>query len=701
MLDPNGVSDAVTFLREAQHTAEARFHKLCDEADAMSIQGYLHDGTVVYWNCASEKIYGYSAQEAVGRNLLDLIIPQAAWPEVRASVRQMFETGQGVPAGRLTLQHKDGHLVSVYSSHTVVSLPGHPKVMFCMDADMSELAQAETELRIAATAFESQQGMLITDAQDRILRVNRAFTQSTGYTAEELAGQSPEVLHSGHHEADFFADMWRTLQAQGTWQGEIWHRRKNGEVYTDWATINAVHNPQGEVTHYVHTLTDITQRKQAEAQITRLAFYDALTHLPNRRLLQDRVHQAITARQRHRHCAALLFIDVDDFKGLNDTLGHEMGDLLLQQLAERLQNHVRDSDTAARFGGDKFTVMLDDLTDDLTVAAADAERTARKLLSVLAEPYALREQSYRSAVSIGIPLFHGPHASVDELIRQGEMAMYAAKAAGRNKVRFFDVQMQAEVSHRVALVNSLRDGLKQAQLRLFCQPQVSHTGHLFGAEALVRWLHPDKGMVSPAEFIPGAESSGLILPLGIWVLAEACRQLVDWSARFAQSDFTLAVNVSALQFAQPDFVEQVRVVLADTGADPRRLKLELTESMLVSGVDDVIAKMSALQKLGVGFSLDDFGTGYSSLSYLQRLPLNQLKIDQSFVAGLLDDHSSAVIVQTIIALGQSLGLTVIAEGVETEAQRQMLARLGCEAFQGYLLGRPMPIADFEARYLTP
>lgn len=699
MLDPNLVVSETEFWEAAVSTAEQRFHKLCDEAEAMSIQGYLQDGTVVYWNRASEMIYGFSAQEAIGRNLLDLIIPPAAWAVVQHDMAQMFETGKGIPAARLTLRHKDGHPVSVFSSHTVVALPGHPKVMFCMDADMSALAQAEEELRIAATAFESQQGMLITDAQDRILRVNSAFTQATGYRAEELLGQSPRILRSGHQEAVFFDQMWHTLRAQGSWQGELSHRRQSGEVYTDWATINAVRNPLGEVTHYVYALTDITQRKQVEAQLTQLAFYDALTHLPNRRLLHDRLHQAIAARQRHRHCAALLFVDVDDFKGLNDTLGHEMGDLLLQQLADRLQRHVRDSDTVARFGGDKFVVMLDDLSDDLAVAAADAERTAHKLLSVVGEPYTLREQHYRSEVSIGITLFQASDCTVDELIRQAEMAMYAAKAAGRNKLRFFDVRMQSEVSHRVALINSLREGLKHAELRLFCQPQVSHTGQLIGAEALVRWAHPERGMVSPAEFIPIAESSGLILPLGIWVMAEACRQLVAWSEQLGTSDFTLAVNVSAAQFAQPDFVDQVRVVLNDTGTDPRRLKLELTESMLVNGVDDVIAKMESLRQLGVGFSLDDFGTGYSSLSYLQRLPLNQLKIDQSFVAGLQRDRSSEVIVQTIIALGQSLGLTVIAEGVETESQRDMLTRLGCEAFQGYLIGRPMPMVDFEARFL--
>ncbi|WP_320152464.1 EAL domain-containing protein [uncultured Tolumonas sp.] len=680
--------------KHSKEVSEARFKKLFDEADAMSIQGYLPNGTVVYWNQASEKIYGYTAEEALGGNLLDLIIPADIRQEVEGAVNWMFESGQGIPAGRLALKHKNGHAVHVHSSHTVITIPNHPPVLFCMDADMSSLVRAEAELRIAAAAFESQQGMFITDAQGVILRVNQAFTLTTGYSAEEAVGKTPRLIRSDYHPAAYYEAMWQSLLDTGFWQGEIWNRRKNGEVYANWITITAVRDEKGQITHYVCSQIDITQRKDAEAQIMHLAFYDPLTRLPNRRLLLDRLQQAIAASARNQSVGALLFIDLDNFKTLNDTLGHDVGDRLLQQVAERLTACIRKNDTVARLGGDEFLVMLEDLSQNPQEAATQAEAAAQKILETLNQNYQLGSHNYTGSVSIGITLF-SKQANVDELLKQADLAMYEAKSSGRNSLRFFDLEMQKAVTLRAELLNGLQEALREQQFWLYYQPQVDHAGHITGAEALVRWERPGVGLVSSVEFIPVAEESGLIKPLGLWVLETACSQLADWALKPESAALTLSVNVSSVQFNCADFVEQVLEILHKTGANAQHLKLELTESLLVEKVDEVIAKMSALKAHGVGFSLDDFGTGYSSLAYLRRLPLDQLKIDRSFVRDLLDDPNSVAIAQTIIDLSQTMGLSVIAEGVETEIQRVLLASLGCHAYQGYLFGRPLPIEQLQ------
>ena len=680
--------------KHSREVSEARFKKLFDEADAMSIQGYLPNGTVVYWNQASEKIYGYTAEEALGGNLLDLIIPADIRQEVEGAVNWMFESGQGIPAGRLALKHKNGHAVHVHSSHTVITIPNHPPVLFCMDADMSSLVRAEAELRIAAAAFESQQGMFITDAQGVILRVNQAFTLTTGYSAEEAVGKTPRLIRSDYHPAAYYEAMWQSLLDTGFWQGEIWNRRKNGEVYANWITITAVRDEKGQITHYVCSQIDITQRKDAEAQIMHLAFYDPLTRLPNRRLLLDRLQQAIAASARNQSVGALLFIDLDNFKTLNDTLGHDVGDRLLQQVAERLSSCIRKNDTVARLGGDEFLVMLEALSQNKPEAATQAEATGRKILDALNQIYQIDNHKYLGSVSIGVTLF-SKQANVDELLKQADLAMYEAKSSGRNSLRFFDLEMQKAVTLRAELLNGLQEALREKQFRLYYQPQVDYSGHITGAEALVRWERPGVGLVSPVEFIPVAEESGLIKPLGFWVLETACSQLADWALKPESAALTLSVNVSSVQFNCADFVEQVLEILHKTGANAQHLKLELTESLLVEKVDEVIAKMSALKAHGVGFSLDDFGTGYSSLAYLRRLPLDQLKIDRSFVRDLLDDPNSAAIAQTIIDLSQTMGLSVIAEGVETEIQRVLLASLGCHAYQGYLFGCPLPIEQLQ------
>jgi diguanylate cyclase (GGDEF)-like protein/PAS domain S-box-containing protein len=517
----------------------------------------------------------------------------------------------------------------------------------------------------------------------------------TGYSAAEAVGQTPEMLKSDVHDDFFYKEMIDRLESSGAWQGEIWDRRKNGEAFPALLTLTVVTDDAGKVTHYVGTFTDISSRKTAEEKIKSLAFYDPLTFLPNRRLLMDRLEQAMAGSARHHRRGALLFVDLDNFKKLNDTLGHNKGDILLQQVAKRLITCTRDIDTVARFGGDEFVVMLEDLSEESVEAAMQAEVVGEKILVALNHGYQLAGIEHRSTPSIGITLFGETLEAIDEPLKRADLAMYQAKSAGRNTLQFFDPKMQAVVAAHVALEEAIREAIVEDQFLLHYQVQVTHTGSLTGAEALVRWKHPVRGMISPAEFIPLAEETGLILPLGHWVLETACSQLAMWSIDPVLAHLTLAVNVSARQFHQVDFVEQVLDVIRRTGVNPKRLKLELTEGMLVSNVEDVIAKILAIKKHGVEFSLDDFGTGFSSLAYLKRLPLDQLKIDQSFVRDVLVDPNDAAIAKMVIVLAESLGLAVIAEGVETQEQRDFLASQGCLAYQGYLFSRPLALNDFE------
>lgn len=440
-----------------------------------------------------------------------------------------------------------------------------------------------------------------------------------------------------------------------------------------------------------------SERNQAKEKINNLAFFDQLTGLPNRTLLMDRLGQAMAISSRSGNYGALLFIDLDNFKALNDTLGHDRGDQLLKQVALRLIGCMREGDTVARLGGDEFVVVLAELAPVDGDAAIGIEKVSEKILLALNRSYRLGTVPHYSTASIGATLFLGDESSIDDLMKQADLAMYKAKEAGRNSWRFFDPEMESAAKKLVALEEDLRRALDRSELLLYYQPQVVGTRTVTGAEVLVRWQHPERGMVEPADFIPLAERSGLILPLGHWVMQSACAQLARWADDPILAELTVAVNVSAHQFQQSDFVDQVLAVLIGTGANPKRLKLELTESMLVHNVSEIIEKMAALKDVGVGFSLDDFGTGYSSLSYMKQLPLDQLKIDQGFIRDILVDPNDAAIARMVIALARSMGLAVIAEGVELEAQRQLLSAMGCQAYQGHLFSRPLPVVEFERR----
>jgi diguanylate cyclase (GGDEF)-like protein len=490
--------------------------------------------------------------------------------------------------------------------------------------------------------------------------------------------------------------VWESLNNQGAWASEVWNRRKNGEIYPEYLVITVVKDAKGNVSHYVASLTDITKKLNAEIEIKKLAFYDTLTELPNRRLFFERLKQVLTESKRTNQVGAILFLDLDHFKNLNDTLGHDMGDLLLQQVAARLSHCVRGSDTVARLGGDEFVVLLKDLSKTGIEAASKARDVAEKILVKLNQPYQLNANVYRNTSSVGVTLFEGATQMPDELLKQADIAMYQAKAEGRNTLRFFDPKMQAAINNRAELEAELRAAIEQNQFQLQYQMQVNSEGKTIGVEALIRWLHPERGIVSPYNFIPLAEEIGLILPIGHWVLGTTCAQLEAWQQNPATKELVIAVNVSAKQFYRDEFVSELLTLIDQHNIDPKGLKLELTESVLVSNISDIVSKMDTLSKRGIQFSLDDFGTGYSSLQYLKTLPLNQLKIDQSFVRDFTTDPSDRAIVRTIITMAYSLGLEVIAEGVETPEQKQFLTDSGCNAFQGYLFGMPMPIDEFQA-----
>jgi diguanylate cyclase (GGDEF)-like protein/PAS domain S-box-containing protein len=571
-------------------------------------------------------------------------------------------------------------------------------------SDITEQRMAQQQQQIAAIAFESLDGMFITDSEGLILQVNRAFIAMSGYSYKEVVGQTRDIFDSERHPPSFYVEMSTKLKQQGKWSGEIWDRRKNGEVYPIWMTVNTVKSNEGQVSHYVYTLSDITEKKVAEEQISSLAFYDPLTKLPNRRLMLDRLKHALSSRARHKRLGAVMMIDLDNFKTLNDSLGHDVGDRLLVNVASRLESCIREGDTVSRIGGDEFVVIIENL-DQTILVESQAEAVAKKFIRHLNEPYFLQHGlstepqnliEYHCSCSVGIALFSEQITTVEELIKQADTAMYAAKASGRNALRFFDPQMQTSMVARIQIENDLREALKKGQFVLYYQPIVSSNNKLIGAEALIRWLHPERGIIMPKDFIPIAEASGIILPIGSWVMQTACEQLAKWACVPEMAELSIAVNVSVMQFHQTDFVSQVLTELKRSGASPLRLNLELTESVLIFDMNDVIDKMITLKTSGISFSLDDFGTGYSSLSYLKRLPLDRLKIDQSFTQEILGDKDGAAIAKMIIVLSQNMGLEVSAEGIENHAQLDYLEKLGCHVYQGYLFSRPLPLKKFES-----
>src|SRR5690554_1737557 len=675
--------------RESQ-SREARLQALVGSIQDMI---FVFDGTgrFVFVHAPDPSELLLDSRDLIGRHYREAL-PVDLAEQLAAAFAELRDGGKPVKYDyRLEIGDKWRHFRSVLSA--LGTRGPDAGGALAVVRDVSEERATEAQLRIAATAFETHLGMLITDAEGVILRVNDTFTRITGYAEEEVLGRNPRLLSSGLHDDAFYAGLWDSVSRHGSWQGEIWNRRRNGEVFPEWLTISAVRNGEGELTHYVATFSDLTERKAAEQEIHQLAFFDSLTGLPNRRLLMDRLEGVLRDSYRNGRFGALMFLDLDNFKQVNDTLGHHSGDQLLRSVARRLGAVVRDTDTLARLGGDEFALLLHDLGERPEEVAVIAERVAHKLLSALQAPVLLGGERLMVTGSLGITLFRDHETSLDEVLQQADMALFQAKAAGRNTLSFFDPEMQVRLQARARLEADLRQALPREELHLHYQPQVTDSGEIRGVEALLRWQHPRRGAVSPGEFIPLAEENRLIVAIGAWVLESACRQLAAWAADPARRHLTLAVNVSPRQFREVDFVERVVAILDATRAPAERLKLEVTESLFLEERDEARAKMLRLRERGVRFSLDDFGTGYSSLSYIKRLPLDQLKIDQSFVRDLLVDEASAAIVASIIALARSLELEVIAEGVETEAQRDWLIAHECHAFQGFLFSRPLPLEE--------
>jgi diguanylate cyclase (GGDEF)-like protein/PAS domain S-box-containing protein len=593
-----------------------------------------------------------------------------------------------------TVRSMFGKSVSVLESHGQIVAYG--SVTDITDHKASQVSMRESEARFRALTQLSSDWYWEQDAEFRYVRFDGEFLHQAGRSGPQSMGKTRWEVGALNMSAQDWVVHRAVLEAHAEFR-ELELQDVDHQGRSLWMSISGapIFDTDGAFTGYRGVGRNITARKRADEKIERLAFYDVLTGLPNRRLLLDRLQWALATSAREQSAGALLFIDLDNFKDLNDTQGHDVGDSLLQLVAYRLIACVREVDTVARLGGDEFVVMLQSLGGDMAVATAQAEMVGKKLLTQLNQTYVLGKLEHHSTPSIGVAMFRDQHQSVDELLKQADLAMYESKSAGRNTLRFFDPAMQALVADRTALESDLRQGLKRNELVVYYQPVVNMHSHVVGAEALVRWQHPAHGLVPPNRFIPMAEQTGLILPLGEFVLETACKQLALWSMHSSTAGLTIAVNVSARQFKHPDFVQHVMALLKKTNAQAHLLKLELTESMLLGDTLEAVTKMGDLRKLGVTFSLDDFGTGYSSLSYLKLLPLEQLKIDQSFVRDVLSDPNDAAIARTVLALGKSLGLAVVAEGVETQGQREFLVEAGCKWFQGYLFGKPVPIEEFK------
>ena len=558
-----------------------------------------------------------------------------------------------------------------------------------------EVEQNQNQLRVLASSFNLQEGIIICNENGLIIKTNQAFSNITGYSAEEVLGRNPRFLSSGRHDASFYTEMWKSLLANGKWDGEVWNRRKTGEIYPENLAIVIIKDSDGKTINYVASMTDITKRVADSEEIKQLAFFDPLTGLPNRRLLLDRLAQSLHSNERTGNHGALLFLDLDNFKAINDSYGHDSGDLLLQQAAVRIVDSVRAIDTVSRIGGDEFVVILQSLNHQESEAVIEAEIIAKRILYSLNVPYKIKGRDDLCSTSIGATIFQSNADSID-VLKQADIALYKAKDSGRNVLFFFDPIMQTIINAQAEIKRDLKEAILQHQFELYYQVQVDDNGAPVGAEALLRWLHPTKGYISPADFIPIAEESQAIISIGDWVIDAACAQLKAWESNELTHTLSLSVNISAKEFRAENFVEKLKMTIRHHAINPSKLRFELTEGMLISDINGAIETMNKLNELGIYFELDDFGTGYSSLQYLKRLPVYQLKIDRTFVRDVVESVNEQGIVRAIIAMAEALQIRVLAEGVETKAQRQHLADIGCNYFQGYLFGKPVPIDQFEA-----
>jgi diguanylate cyclase (GGDEF)-like protein/PAS domain S-box-containing protein len=639
-----------------------------------------------------EALFGYARNELQNKPTHLIHPSREAFADFRREARAVMRRGVPYRSERL-MRRKDGSAIWCRIVGKAIDPSDLPNGTLWMVEDISGRMEAEENLRLAAKVFDSSvEGILITDAFSRIITVNQAFTQITGYQKEEAVGNTPSLLRSGKHGSEFYREMRASLKETGQWRGEIWNRRKDGETYLEWLTISAVKNDRGETVNYVAVFSDITSRKLAEERLNYLANHDALTGLPNRILYLERLSLALAHAHRNRKLVAVMFFDLDRFKIINDTLGHNAGDQLLQEVGERVAAILREDDTVARMGGDEFTVILEGVCDE-----QDAIQVAQKIIDVIAHPVDLGGQEVFITASVGISIYPNDGSDAHALVKNADAAMYRAKEQGKNNYQFFKADMNTRAFERLALENSLRRALERNEFELHYQPQVDlGTGQVVGAEALIRWRHPDMGLVSPERFISIAEETGMILQIGEWVLRAACTQNKAWQdAGFPP--LQVAVNLSARQFKQKNLVGMIETVLAETGLAAEFLELEITEGVIMEHATETIATLTSMKELGLQLSIDDFGTGYSSLSYLKRFPIDTLKIDRSFVRDITTDQEDAAITTAVIALAHSLKLMVIAEGVESAEQLAFLREHGCDEIQGYYFSVPLSVADFTAR----
>jgi diguanylate cyclase (GGDEF)-like protein/PAS domain S-box-containing protein len=675
-------------VKAALRASEERFRSYVENApDAILLVD--RTGRILEANPAASRILGYPPEVMLTRSIWDGVDPH---PGAVATARAHFERVAitGAAFGEVPLRRGDGSTL-IADIHAVAV----PQGLLAFIRDVTAHRVAEQQLQLYARVFEStSEAVLITDAENRIVSANRAFSEITGWKLEEVVGKNPRLLSSGRQDRAFYERLWQALAEEGRWQGEIWNRRKNGQVFPEWVTIDVVRDPQQRVTNHLAVFSDITEIKASEERVAWLAHHDSLTGLPNRALVRDRLSQAMASARRDSEMVAVAMVDLDGFKTINDSLGHPAGDKVLEVVAERLRHLVRASDTVSRMGGDEFLIAIPGLS-----RAEDALVVVEKAIASIAEPMQLGPREINVTASAGIAVFPGDGKDLETLLRNADAAMYAAKERGRNTHRFFTADMNARALERLTVVQALRRALERGEFHLVFQPQLRlDSGKVVGVESLIRWVHPELGLVSPVRFIPAAEEAGLIGRIGEWVLREACLQARKWEQ--AGAPLGMAVNVSAIQFQYSDFFGSVTRILRECGLDPKLLELEITESALMRDASSASQTLRDLRDLGVRVAIDDFGTGYSSLSQLKSLPIERLKIDRSFVRDVLTNPSDLEIVKAIIALGHTLDMEVIAEGVESGSQLTLLEELQCDLAQGYHLGRPMRLPELEAALVS-
>ncbi len=696
---PAPLQCAVTFVDITERRAAQAQARLWMEAFARSDLGFaisdVRTDLLVDVNRAFAERRGYTVDEMRGMPVAKLFAP--------GSVPAFHDTNLGVDRKAHVVfesEHvcKDGSTFPVWVDLTVIADDrGLATTRVACAVDLTQRHKAEAEMRIAAIAFETQDGILVTSPEGDIERVNEAFTLITGYSSAEAVGRKPNLLRSENQDELFYEDMWRQLREQGSWRGQLVNRHRDGHLYVVRLAITAVKDKSGALRHYVGTMVDISAEQAAKDRAEHLTHFDPLTELPNRVLLEDRITHALSVRRRSNEHCALLQIDLDNFKRINDVDGHHIGDFVLVEVARRLRLLVRESDTVGRFNGDTFVVLAEELGPDPVHAAHTAGAIAEKIRRSLAQPLKVASTSIRCTASIGVTLADHDDIDVHGILQEAEIALYRAKRDGRDRVCMFEPAMQRDLVARTRLEEALDAAVESEQFVLHYQLQARDSGLPVGVEALVRWNHPERGLVFPDDFIAVAEETGQIDAIGQWVLDEACRQLRDWATGAATRDLSIAVNVSPKQLKAPDFAARVLDALARHRAEPSRLKLEITEGAVMDDVEDAIVKLDAVRRHGVKVSLDDFGTGNSSFAYLTRLPLDQIKIDRSFIVNVTDSSRDAMTAKAIVSLGRELGIEVIAEGVETSAQAAFLRDIGCDLCQGYHFARPAPLAEVERR----